>query len=121
MRSTSVLPCIMTMISNFTISFIFQIFIFKFFCTDITDIAFPYDSSCSFVNNFFIACSKESTKLFHTIFTSVHIMFIFYALNDDIVDIEKPDGICSVIFIVSEFSGLFLQASIFSLIHPRSA
>ena len=48
-------------------------------------------------------------------------MLIFYALNDDIVDIEKPDGICSLIFIVSEFSGLFLHASIFSIIHPRSA
>ena len=24
-------------------------------------------------------------------------------LNDDIVDIEKPDGLCSLIFVVNEF------------------
>ena len=34
-------------------------------------------------------------------------------LNDDIVDIEKPDGICSPTFGVDEFSKLFLQLSIF--------
>ena len=34
-------------------------------------------------------------------------------LNDDIVDIEKPDGICSPTFAVDEFSKLFLQLSIF--------
>ena len=48
-------------------------------------------------------------------------MLIFYALNDDIVDIEKPDGICSPTFVVDEFSGLFLHPSIFSIKHSRSA
>ena len=38
-------------------------------------------------------------------------------LNDDIVDIEKLDGI----FAVDKFSGLFLHPSIFSIIHPISA
>ena len=38
-------------------------------------------------------------------------------LNDDIVDIEKPDGICSLNFVVDELSGLFLHASIFSIKH----
>ena len=28
-------------------------------------------------------------------------------LNDDILDIEKPDGICSLAFVVYEFSGYF--------------
>ena len=42
-------------------------------------------------------------------------------LNDDIVDIEKPDGICSPTFVVDEFSGLFLHPSIFSIKHSRSA
>ena len=28
-------------------------------------------------------------------------------LNEDIVDIEKPDGICSLTFVIDEFSGLF--------------
>ena len=42
-------------------------------------------------------------------------------LYDDIVDIEKPDGICSLTFVVDEFSGLFLHPSIFSIVHSRSA
>ena len=42
-------------------------------------------------------------------------------LNDDILEIEKPDGICSLTFDVDEFSGLFLHPSIFSIIHLRSA
>ena len=42
-------------------------------------------------------------------------------LNDDIVDIEKLDGICSTTFVVDEFSGLFLPPSIFSIKHSRSA
>ena len=41
-------------------------------------------------------------------------------LNDDIVDIEKSDGICSLTFDVDEFSGLFLHPSIFSIKHSRS-
>ena len=48
-------------------------------------------------------------------------MFIFHVLNDDIVDIEKPDGICLPTFVVDEFSGLFLHPSIFSIKHSRSA
>ena len=42
-------------------------------------------------------------------------------LNEDIVDIEKPDGICSLAFVVDEFSGLFLHPSILTIIHSRSA
>ena len=42
-------------------------------------------------------------------------------LHDDIVYIEKPDGICSLTFVGDEFSGLFLHSSIFSFIHSRSA
>ena len=36
-------------------------------------------------------------------------------LNDYIVYIKKPDGICSPAFVVDEFSGLFLHSSIFSI------
>ena len=32
-------------------------------------------------------------------------------LNDDIVDIEEPDGICSPTFFENEFWGLFLHQS----------
>ena len=35
-------------------------------------------------------------------------------LQDDIVDIEKPDGICSLTIVADEFSELFLHPSIFS-------
>ena len=43
-------------------------------------------------------------------------------LNDDIVDIEKPDAVTySLTFVVDEFSGSFLHLSIFSIIHSRPA
>ena len=42
-------------------------------------------------------------------------------LNNDIVDKNKPDGICSLTIVVVEFSGLFLHPSIFFTIHSRSA
>ena len=46
-------------------------------------------------------------------------------LNKDIVNIEKPDGICLLTFVVDEFSGLYLHPSIHPLIltvaHSRSA
>ena len=36
-------------------------------------------------------------------------MLIFFVFDDDIVDIEKSDEICSPTFIVDEFPGLFLH------------
>ena len=42
-------------------------------------------------------------------------------LNNDIVLIEKPDGICSLTFVGDTFSGLFLHPSIFSITHSKSA
>ena len=42
-------------------------------------------------------------------------------LEEDILDIEKPDEICSLTFVVDEFSELFLHPPIFSMIHSRSA
>ena len=51
----------------------------------------------------------------------MHHAYFLCFLNDDIVDIEKPDGICSPTFVVDEFSGLFLHSSIFSIKHSRSA
>ena len=40
-------------------------------------------------------------------------------LNDDIVDIEKPDRICSLNFAVDEFSGLLLHPSILHLLYTE--
>ena len=42
-------------------------------------------------------------------------------LNDNILDIKKPDGICSPTSSTDEFSGLSLHPSIFSITHSRSA
>ena len=42
-------------------------------------------------------------------------------LNDDIVDIEKSDRICSLIFVVYKLSGLFLHPSVLSSKHSRFA
>ena len=42
-------------------------------------------------------------------------------LNDEIVDIAKPGGICSFILVADEFLGLFLHPKIFSIKHSRSA
>ena len=41
-------------------------------------------------------------------------------LNENVVVIEKSDGSCLLNFVVDEFSGLFLQLSIFSITHSRS-
>ena len=38
-------------------------------------------------------------------------------LNEDIVGIEKLDGICSLTFVVDEFSRLLSHSSIFSIIN----
>ena len=48
-------------------------------------------------------------------------MLLFYVLNDNILDIDKPDGIGLLNFVVNEFSGLFLHSSIFSIKLLRSA
>ena len=47
---------------------------------------------------------------------------LFYLLlNDDILDSEKSDEICSLTFVVNQFSGLFLHPSVFSIKQLRSA
>ena len=42
------------------------------------------------------------------------------ALNGNVINIEKPDGLCSLTFVVNDFSGLFLHPSIFSIKYSRS-
>ena len=46
-------------------------------------------------------------------------LFSMY-LNEDIGDIEKPDGTYLLTFAVDEFSGLFLHSTIFAIIYSRS-
>ena len=42
-------------------------------------------------------------------------------LNEDIVDIEKPDGIWLLTAVLDELLGLFLHPSIYSIINLRSS
>ena len=47
---------------------------------------------------------------------------LFYMLlNDDILDFEKSDEICSLTFVVNQFSGLFLHPSVSSIKQLRLA
>ena len=130
MRSTFLFSCIMALISDFTIFFIFQIFIFIFFFINITDCCIFVWSCCSFLNNFiflflkpiiFIAyCLKDSQNFFIQTL-SWHTSCLFpMLLNEKVVDIEKPDGICFLALAVDEFLGLFLYSSILSIIQLRS-
>ena len=113
------------MISNFTILYIFQIFIFKFSFANIRVFAFSYDSCCSFVNNsmffilrliIFIACFLKHSENFFILSFPLHTSSsTSMILNDDVVEIEKPDGICLSTVVVYEFSGFCLHPSIFSI------
>ena len=63
---------------------------------------------CLFKSNYFIACSlKNSQNFFRQSLPLYTSSLFFMLLNEGIVDIEKPDGICSLTFVVDEFSGLF--------------
>ena len=89
--------------------------------------AFSYDSYCSFVKNlifFFlkliiiIACSFKDLQVFFMQALPIYALSLFsILLNDDIVDMKKPDQTCSPTFAVHEFSGLFLYPSIFCIKH----
>ena len=41
-------------------------------------------------------------------------------LNGNIVDVVKPDGICSLTFVVTKCPWLFLHPSVFAIKHWRS-
>ena len=79
---------------------------------------FPCDSCCTFVYNFtfileltiFIASSlKNSRNLFmQSLLLCTSCLFSMF-LNEDIIDIEKWDGIYFLVFVVDEFSRLFLH------------
>ena len=69
----------------------------------------------------FIACSLKDSQNFLKQFSALQTFIFFIFLNEDIVDIEKPDGIYLFSFVVEEYSVLFFRASIFCIIHSRSA
>ena len=45
----------------------------------------------------------------------LYALCLFSVLNDNIVNIEKPGVICLPTFVVDEFSGIFLDPSIFGI------
>ena len=55
-----------------------------------------------------IACSVKDSPNFFIEPLPLYTLFLFsMVLNDDIVDIEKPDGICSPAFVMFQFLELF--------------
>ena len=65
-----------------------------------------------------IACSLKDSQNYFIQSLPLYASCIFpMPLNDDVVDIEKPDGIYLPTFVVDEFTGLFLHPSIFSIKH----
>ena len=69
-----------------------------------------------------IACYlKDSKKIFMQSLSLYASCLCSMLLNDEIVDIQKPDGICSPTFVANDFSGIFLHPFIFSIKYSRSA
>ena len=64
----------------------------------------------------FIACShNDSQNFFIQSFSPYTVCLFSMFLNEDIVDMKKPDGICLPTFVAYRFSGLFLHPSSFLL------
>ena len=131
MCSTSLLTCITKIISDFRVFLIFNIFIFKLFFTIIKLFTLSYEFSCLLVNNFiffflklmiFTECPLKASQNFFIQSIPLHTPCLFSTyLNDDSVDIVKPDRIHSLTYVADDLSGLFLQQSTFSIKYSRSA
>ena len=118
MHNILLFTCIMIMISNSIISFIFSTFIFMVFFTNISDFCVSYGSFCSFVKNFTVFFLKSIGVIACFLYTRC---LLSMSLNYNIGDIEKPEGKCSLIFTVDGFWELFLSPSTFSIKDSRSA
>ena len=67
-------------------------------------------------------CSlKDSQNCSYNLCFCIHHACFSMILNDDIEDIEKPDGISLPTFVVNEVLGLILHPSAFSIKHSGSA
>ena len=107
--------------------FIFIIFIFKLFFTNKTGL--QVKEHFHLILYYFIFFYLKlvifisfSLKHLQNFFTPLYTTCLFsMSLHEDNIHIEKADGIFSVVFLVDEFSGLFLHPSFFSIIHSRSA
>ena len=66
----------------------------------------------------FTACPlKDSQNFFMQFLLLYPSCLLSMLLNDNVVDIEKPDGICSLTSVIDGFS----EFSTFSIKHARSA
>ena len=117
--STFICPSEMTMICDFMIFFVIQIFIFKFFCTYITDFCIFISLLLIFCYWFhiflkkwiiFIASSLKDSQIYLRQSLPLYTLCLFSVLViDDIVDIKKPDGMCSTAFLKNNFKDSFFR------------
>ena len=126
---TSIFNCIMAKVSNFTMLFIFIMFILILLYKYNKFLQFHMISAVRFLKGSFKKKKRLSSLRvllrIHKTF-SWRLYFIMYTsclfsrlLNAHVVDINKSDQICSLAFVLDEFSGLFLHPSIFSIKHLR--
>ena len=116
MFSTSIFTCIMTMVPHFAVFFIFSTSLFKFLYKYNR---FLYLHMILFFFFFLeliisIACSVKYSQIMQSLLLYRSRLFPML-LNDEIVDIEKSDGISLSTFVEDKFSGLVLHPSIFSI------
>ena len=64
---------------------------------------------------------KNSKKIFIQSYPLYASSLFYMLLDDDSVNNKKPNEISLLTFVADEFSGLFLQPSILSILHSRSA
>ena len=104
MPRTSVLTCIMTMISNFIVIFVICVFNFSFANVAVYLVKI-WSSSLSF----------NEVKTMEPLPEVFLITFIkFFKLISYCANIELPHVVCLLTFMVNKFSKLFLHAYIFS-------
>ena len=75
----------------------------------------------NYANSALCVLSERSAKRFIQSLPLYTSCLFFCLENYNIVNIEKPGGICSPNFAVNEFSGLILHSSIFSIKLSRTA
>ena len=120
MYNTSLFPCIMTMMSNFSIFFILKIFILCILCIHIFLCKYNrllhfymIPAALLFIIHFFLKkiifmkCSlKDSQNLFKQ-YLPLYTSCFSVLLNEDIVHTEKPDGIFLLILLKMNFQDYF--------------
>ena len=127
MCCASMFLCIMTMISEFSIIYIFSIFKCNVLLhLDMILILFLLTGTFfSFQNQlYFPHIHLKKYKTFSNNIQSFprYKVCLFSILSKaQVVDIKYPQGICSPIFVVEECSGLFAHPSIFLIKDLRSA